>query len=168
MESLSLPCLPSNHLVILAGRSKLLVRFFPWRTIRLESSILDLAYQSCFCFYRYRHVHTHKIVLSTEEGQVYQKILDFSREALAQYMKSVENKESGMGSWSYEPTKNPQGAMTKQHLLVLLLRLRQACSHPALIKTMLDTSDEEVTGTDAKVRSYLLNHNSIVPSIACL
>jgi transcription termination factor 2 len=41
--------------------------------------------------------------------------------------------------------------MTKHHLLVLLLRLRQACSHPALIKTMLDTTETESIGSDAKI-----------------
>lgn len=37
-------------------------------------------------------------------------------------------------------------------MLVLLLRLRQVCSHPALIKTMLDTTDSESMGSeDAKI-----------------
>lgn len=37
-------------------------------------------------------------------------------------------------------------------MLVLLLRLRQACSHPALIQTMLDATDSESMGSeDAKI-----------------
>lgn len=41
--------------------------------------------------------------------------------------------------------------VSKQMVLVLLLRLRQVCSHPALIKTMLDTTDTDSMGTDAKI-----------------
>lgn len=33
-------------------------------------------------------------------------------------------------------------------VLVLLLRLRQVCSHPALIKTMLDTADSDSMGAE--------------------
>jgi transcription termination factor 2 len=33
-------------------------------------------------------------------------------------------------------------------MLVLLLRLRQVCSHPALIQTMLDTTDTEAMGSE--------------------
>lgn len=46
----------------------------------------------------------------------------------------------------------PQKNVTKQMMLVLLLRLRQVCSHPALIKTMLDAADAESLGSeDAKI-----------------
>ena len=45
----------------------------------------------------------------------------------------------------------PQKGVTKQMMLVMLLRLRQVCSHPALIKTMLDTADKETMGEDAKI-----------------
>ena len=42
----------------------------------------------------------------------------------------------------------PQKNVTKQMMLVLLLRLRQVCSHPALIKTMLDATDSESLGSE--------------------
>lgn len=42
----------------------------------------------------------------------------------------------------------PQKNVTKQMMLVLLLRLRQACSHPALIQTMLDATDTESLGSE--------------------
>lgn len=37
-------------------------------------------------------MHTHQITLTKEENQVYQKILDFSRKALEQYIKTQEQK----------------------------------------------------------------------------
>ena len=37
-------------------------------------------------------MHTHQITLTKEENLVYQKILDFSRKALEQYIKSQEQK----------------------------------------------------------------------------
>ena len=39
-----------------------------------------------------RELHTHQITLTKEENLVYQKILDFSRKALEQYIKSQEQK----------------------------------------------------------------------------
>ena len=42
----------------------------------------------------------------------------------------------------------PQKSGTMQGMLVLLLRLRQVCSHPALIKTMLDAADTETLGSE--------------------
>ena len=53
-----------------------------------------------FTFFLRRQVHTHQIKLSTEENQVYQKILDFSRRALEQYIKKQENK--GHDDWKYD------------------------------------------------------------------
>ena len=43
-------------------------------------------------FFFTRELHTHQITLTKEENQVYQKILDFSRKALEQYIKSQEQK----------------------------------------------------------------------------
>lgn len=99
-----------------------------------------------------RELHTHQITLTKEENLVYQKILDFSRKALEQYIKSQEQKmREGYDRKSEQNDGKPQKNMTKQHLLVLLLRLRQACSHPALIKTMLDTAEPETMGSEAKI-----------------
>jgi hypothetical protein len=40
----------------------------------------------------FREVHTHKVELSQEENEVYQKLLAFSRKALEEYIKNQENK----------------------------------------------------------------------------
>lgn len=41
--------------------------------------------------------------------------------------------------------------MSKQHILLLLLRLRQVCSHPALIRTMLDQQEAEEVGEGGRI-----------------
>ena len=41
--------------------------------------------------------------------------------------------------------------MTKQHILVLLLRLRQVCSHPSLIKTMIDAAEAQDDAEGGKI-----------------
>lgn len=45
-----------------------------------------------FTRFLFREVHTHKVELSQEENEVYQKLLAFSRKALEEYIKNQENK----------------------------------------------------------------------------
>ncbi|EFX68447.1 hypothetical protein DAPPUDRAFT_260126 [Daphnia pulex] len=40
--------------------------------------------------------------------------------------------------------------VTQQAILVMILRLRQVCSHPALVLTMFEDADSEFTGFDAE------------------
>ncbi|KAI9558938.1 Transcription termition factor 2 [Daphnia sinensis] len=96
-----------------------------------------------------REVHVHQVQLSKEENEVYQKLLAFSRKALEEYIKGQEAKMKE--GFTYDRTnlpELPQKNVTKQMMLVLLLRLRQACSHPALIQTMLDATDSESLGSE--------------------
>lgn len=96
-----------------------------------------------------REVHVHQVQLSKEENEVYQKLLAFSRKALEEYIKGQEARVRE--GFTYDRTnlpELPQKNVTKQMMLVLLLRLRQACSHPALIQTMLDATDTESLGSE--------------------
>ncbi|XP_057368862.1 transcription termination factor 2-like [Daphnia carinata] len=96
-----------------------------------------------------REVHVHQVQLSKEENEVYQKLLAFSRKALEEYIKGQEARMRE--GFTYDRTnlpELPQKNVTKQMMLVLLLRLRQACSHPALIQTMLDATETESMGSE--------------------
>jgi hypothetical protein len=67
--------------------------------VKLDFKVVEFIYTFLLLFLR-RQVHTHQIKLSKEENQVYQKILDFSRRALEQYIKKQENK--GHDDWKYD------------------------------------------------------------------
>ena len=112
----------------------------------------------------------HKIQLSEEEKKVYDKIFSWSQSALTSYMDKAREKEdeklggtgpytfnhaasqasykAGGGSGLGEGPLAQQGDVKAHHLLVLLLRLRQICNHPGLIRTMLDTETKQNEGIE--------------------
>merc|ERR1719158_275866 len=116
-----------------------------------------------------KHKVEHKVTLRQEEKDVYDKVFGFSQLALQNYMNKAKEKEeerlgvvsTGYGArgpawgggedFSYKPGQGPlaqQGDVKAHHLLVLLLRLRQICNHPRLIKSMLD---EETKAAEANM-----------------
>merc|ERR1712112_431161 len=106
----------------------------------------------------------HKIQLNDEEKKVYDKVFSFSQTALQNYMAKVKEKEeeklggSGAFTFNYATAKAgsslgegplaQQGDVKAHHLLVLLLRLRQICNHPGLIRSMLDTETKQAEGIE--------------------
>merc|ERR1719419_2126344 len=118
-----------------------------------------------------KHKLEHKIQLSENEKMVYDKVFSFSQSALQNYMAKVKEKEEeklGGGGSSYTFNYNAtaaahkaggglslgegplaqQGDVKAHHLLVLLLRLRQICCHPGLIKGMLDQDTKVSEGIE--------------------
>ncbi|KAK7079763.1 transcription termination factor, RNA polymerase II [Halocaridina rubra] len=109
----------------------------------------------------------HTLSLSQEEREVYDRIFTMSRAAMTQYMMSHEERElekkEKLGSTSgrsaakvvdnrFTPTLAsediPVGNVKAHHLLILLLRLRQICSHASLIKGMVETEITEADGME--------------------
>merc|ERR1712112_327982 len=106
----------------------------------------------------------HKIQLNDEEKKVYDKVFSFSQTALQNYMAKVKEKEeeklggSGAFTFNYATAKAgsslgegplaQQGDVKAHHLLVLLLRLRQICNHPGLIKGMIDQDTKVAEGIE--------------------
>ena len=100
------------------------------------------------------------------ERKVYKEVFSFSKAALKRYMEQNEEKqemrEMGFSGGEREKSKRDdaresQGGHSSEmgnqpenvkahHILVLLLRLRQICSHPGLIKSMLDTETKANEG----------------------
>merc|ERR1719323_3009267 len=113
----------------------------------------------------------HKIQLSEEEKKVYDKVFSFSQTALQNYMAKAREKEeerlgasdgfafnyqssqaafnkmSGSGGLGEGPLAQ-QGDVKAHHLLVLLLRLRQVCNHPGLIRSMIDSEVKQSEGIE--------------------
>ncbi|XP_067004226.2 transcription termination factor 2 [Anabrus simplex] len=119
-----------------------------------------------------KNVHVVDITLAKEEFAVYEKILVFSRTLFAQFLHQRAEKEQLAVTSSHFPStksvasgfSNPfeqnreLAAMHKQmavlpnvkshEILVLILRLRQVCCHPGLIKAMLDKDCQEADGIE--------------------
>ncbi|XP_033220941.1 uncharacterized protein LOC117175343 [Belonocnema kinseyi] len=118
-----------------------------------------------------RIVETIEIELDEEETQVYKTLLAYSRTMFAQFLMQ-RDRRAGRFSYTLHQlvhsakknsrvlTKddnipqeifdelnkallNTKGVIQQYHILVLLLRLRQICNHPALISRMIE--DEEIT-----------------------
>ncbi|KAF2369097.1 SNF2-related N-terminal domain [Trinorchestia longiramus] len=100
-----------------------------------------------------KKVVEHKLSLSQEERQIYDRVFTFSKNSLCEYMKSHEQKEMEKEAKTrtvgkvpvveanqFTPTLNlsnfVDSGIKTHHLLVLLLRLRQICCHPTLIKAV--------------------------------
>lgn len=101
-----------------------------------------------------KRVIEHALSLSQEERQIYDRVFTFSRSSLMEYMKTHEQKEmekeaktskkppppSLVTPEDFTPTLTLGNMLDSEvkthHLLVLLLRLRQVCCHPALIKAV--------------------------------
>ena len=113
----------------------------------------------------------HKIQLNEEEKKVYDKIFSWSQSALTSYMDKAREKEEeklgGTGPYTFNHAASQasykaggggfglgegplaqQGDVKAHHLLVLLLRLRQICNHPGLIRTMLDADTKQNEGIE--------------------
>ncbi|CAL4066413.1 unnamed protein product, partial [Meganyctiphanes norvegica] len=104
----------------------------------------------------------HQMILSQEERQVYDRVFTFSKAAMEQYMKASEEKErekmAKFNGETYMPSEaidytptlksdgglNISGNIKAHHLLVLILRLRQICNHPTLIKGIVAPEDNDV------------------------
>lgn len=118
-----------------------------------------------------KQVVEHSLSLTQQEREVYDRVFTFSRSTLIQYMKTSEEKERekqekwpGMNPLAmtqprpniddnkYTPTLTNEiavvGDVKAHHILVLLLRLRQICSHPSLIQGMIETETQEVDGLE--------------------
>nr|XP_045623024.1 transcription termination factor 2-like isoform X1 [Procambarus clarkii] len=114
----------------------------------------------------------HTLSLSQEEREVYDRVFAFSRATMIQYMKSNEEKENEKAEkWpgpnplvstktqakpaagkKYTPTLSSEvevtGEVKTHQLLVLILRLRQICCHPSLIKQILEPESKDIDGID--------------------
>ena len=89
----------------------------------------------------------HKFKLNNDEKEIYDKVFAFAAGALANYMDQAQQRrdEEIFGRRAAGGT----GDDVKVHqLLVLLLRLRQICGHPGLIKTMLNKEENKDEGIE--------------------
>ncbi|XP_044270813.1 transcription termination factor 2 isoform X2 [Tribolium madens] len=113
------------------------------------------------------------VKLEKEEMDVYQKVLIFSRTLFAQFLHQRAEKNQDAYDFTFNGLPpDPNGEYFKmrnrllklnrvkevsQHdILVLLLRLRQICCHPSLIKQMLQ-SDEDLGNAEDQEESEELN-----------
>jgi len=111
-----------------------------------------------------KNIKTHEITLSEEEKKVYLEVEKFGKSAMTRFMDQGDEdevrREVGLGGGSgisisgggntgdSEFAFQPYGDDEKvkaHHLLTLLLRMRQICCHPGLIKGMLD---QEIRATE--------------------
>lgn len=138
-------------------------------------------------------VEEHNITLTDQERKVYDRVFSFSQQAMINYMKKHQEKAEDKeyikemevklsSDFKYRPPPVveeaqkpssfgkigpggvPDGKEVKaHHLLVLLLRLRQICCHPGLIKSMLDAESkaneglEDDQGEDIDLISQMAN-----------
>ncbi|XP_034114594.1 transcription termination factor 2-like [Drosophila albomicans] len=108
-----------------------------------------------------KEVRLIEMSLDTDEMNVYQRVMTYSRSLFAQFLFQRAEKDSDANfiadsrKPTYKQIKDPNGAYYKMHekfasmagqskevksheILVLLLRLRQICCHPGLIDSMLE------------------------------
>ncbi|KAH8241297.1 hypothetical protein KR032_007452, partial [Drosophila birchii] len=113
-----------------------------------------------------------EITLDTDEMNVYQMVMTYSRTLFAQFLfqRAEKDTDANFISEANKPTynqiKDPNGAYYKMHqkfsrmaggnrevksheILVLLLRLRQICCHPGLIDAMLEGEEAVNHGHDS-------------------
>ena len=121
-----------------------------------------------------KHIVEHKEELSEEEMKVFSKVMEFSKRAVEKFMEKSEEKKMGMGGggsvalgedhgagggrdWAFQAGAQPglatmaggkDGEVKAHHILVLLLRLRQICNHPGLIKAILAEEEKEQEGLE--------------------
>ncbi|KAH8343887.1 hypothetical protein KR084_001263, partial [Drosophila pseudotakahashii] len=129
------------------------------------------------------------ISLGTEEMNVYQTVMTYSKTLFAQFLHQRAEKDtdynyrSDANKPTYNQIKDPNGAYYKMHekfskmagskrevkshdILVLLLRLRQICCHPGLIDAMLDgeeakNMDEQSSDSDSPEIDLLAQLNKL-------
>lgn len=129
---------------------------------------------------------THELELSEQERAVYDKVFAQSRSVLKEYLKRHEEKEmlkdgkipprdsnpfmdkspatntSSVGQTGSQSTVH--GAVnaanlqpTGQHILVMLLRLRQCCSHLSLMKDALDDETQQNEGLELTLEEQMMD-----------
>ncbi|XP_043683954.1 transcription termination factor 2 [Vespula pensylvanica] len=134
------------------------------KTLMLRRTKQELQAQGALESLPTKNFEEVEVKLDSQEQLVYEKVLIYSRTLFAQFLSQRAEKDhmadlmSGMydkPSFLSNPNKNTQftkaqnqllslHADVKTHeILVLLLRLRQICCHPALIHAMLDQNDLE-------------------------
>ncbi|KAH8307778.1 hypothetical protein KR044_013353, partial [Drosophila immigrans] len=114
-----------------------------------------------------KEIRLIEMSLDTDEMNVYQRVMTYSRSLFAQFLFQRAEKDSdasfiaGARKPSYNQIKDPNGAYYKMHekfarmagqskevksheILVLLLRLRQICCHPGLIDSMLEDGADKM------------------------
>lgn len=125
-----------------------------------------------------RHVVEHTEELEEEEMKVFEKVKQFSKASVEKFMEKREEKEmlqqgggagfykarereepasgsGGLGDFAYQPglaaiAGGSDGEIKSHHILVLLLRLRQICNHPGLIKSILAEEEKEADGLEGE------------------
>ena len=106
-----------------------------------------------------KNTKQHIVTLSKEENEVYERVFGFSQSAIKNYMAKAreggKDKQGTMRKTKEEkkahvtqPIPFQSGEVKAHHLLVLLLRLRQICCHPSLIKSMLDQNTKADEGIE--------------------
>ncbi|KAH8404911.1 hypothetical protein KR222_010414, partial [Zaprionus bogoriensis] len=116
-----------------------------------------------------KEIRLIEMSLDTDEMNVYQRVLTYSRSLFAQFLfqRAERDSDANFLTDAKKPTqsqkKDPNGAFYKMHekfarmagqskevksheILVLLLRLRQICCHPGLIDSMLEGDDSSKLG----------------------
>ncbi|XP_015113153.1 chromodomain-helicase-DNA-binding protein 7 [Diachasma alloeum] len=104
------------------------------------------------------------IVLVPEERLVYDRVMTYSRTLFIQFLHQRTEKERRMALGPHYRRNNNiasvelteaqkrflerRGNVSRHHILTLILRLRQICCHPCLIKSMLEQEDFEEAGVD--------------------
>ncbi|XP_058644067.1 transcription termination factor 2 [Onychostoma macrolepis] len=118
-----------------------------------------------------RTCEVHRLKLSEDEQAVYDVVFAQSRSTLQNYLKRHEegNTKKGDSSNPFEKvarefgmsqqeplssSQQPQGSSTI-HILSLLLRLRQCCCHPSLLKKTLDQSEMQGDGVALTLEEQL-------------
>nr|XP_050867199.1 transcription termination factor 2-like [Vespula vulgaris] len=151
------------------------------KTLMLRRTKQELQAQGALESLPTKNFEEVEVKLDSQEQLVYEKVLIYSRTLFAQFLSQRAEKDhmadlmSGMydkPSFLSNPNKNTQftkaqnqllslHADVKTHeILVLLLRLRQICCHPALIHAMLDQNDleqNEITDEE-NVDSDIISH----------
>ncbi|EFN78730.1 Transcription termination factor 2 [Harpegnathos saltator] len=137
------------------------------KTLMLRRTKQELQSQGCLESLPNKYIEEVTVKLDSQEQLVYEKILVYSRTLFAQFLAQRAEKDHMFelyGGKYNQPTflSNPNKetqftkaqkkllamhADVKTHeILVLLLRLRQVCCHPALIQAMLDQEDMQMSG----------------------
>lgn len=125
--------------------------------------LVDLPQRTC---------RVHQLKLSDDEQAVYDVIFTTSRSTLQNYLKRHEGgssqtppkgadnpfervaREFGSTQNAFSSAPPSQGSSTV-HILSLLLRLRQCCCHPSLLKTTLDQTEMKSEGLSLTLEEQL-------------
>ncbi|XP_043513996.1 transcription termination factor 2-like isoform X2 [Frieseomelitta varia] len=147
-----------------AGRQRLATVM---KTLMLRRTKQELQAKGALESLPEKFVEEISVKLDPDEQLVYEKILIYSRSLFAQFLAQRAEKDHmfDLAAGKYDkptflsnPNKNTQftkaqnkllslHADVKAHeILVLLLRLRQICVHPSLIRSMLDEEDIKESG----------------------